>query len=247
LERGNAQGDVISPFLFIIGYQILLFKLELNLQIKVVLSRTGNRFDQGEVAHAEPQVMDPDPKAFAMADDCTLLVKLERRNLETILQVLRDFETLSGLGCNVEKTALMQVGNMEPIGQDIVNLGLNIETEVTLLGAKLKNTGCSYEGNVNVITEKVRKQVNFWKRFCLSLPGRVSVAKTFLYSQINYLGCFLPIQQDELNTLSKEIENFVRGSLKISKKKLFERIERGGVGIFDLAVFLEAQCCTWFK
>jgi hypothetical protein len=30
LLRGNAQGDVISPFLFNIGYQILLLKLELD-------------------------------------------------------------------------------------------------------------------------------------------------------------------------------------------------------------------------
>jgi predicted nucleotide-binding protein (sugar kinase/HSP70/actin superfamily) len=28
LGRGNAQGDVVSPFLFNIGYQILLLKLE---------------------------------------------------------------------------------------------------------------------------------------------------------------------------------------------------------------------------
>jgi hypothetical protein len=34
LERGNAQGDVISPFLFNICYQIVLLKLELDLQIK---------------------------------------------------------------------------------------------------------------------------------------------------------------------------------------------------------------------
>ncbi len=32
LERGNAQGDTISPFLFNLGYQILLFKLEFDLQ-----------------------------------------------------------------------------------------------------------------------------------------------------------------------------------------------------------------------
>jgi hypothetical protein len=30
LERGNAQGDVISPFIFNICYQILILKLELD-------------------------------------------------------------------------------------------------------------------------------------------------------------------------------------------------------------------------
>jgi hypothetical protein len=33
LERGNAQGDVISPFIFNICYQLLILKLELDLQI----------------------------------------------------------------------------------------------------------------------------------------------------------------------------------------------------------------------
>jgi hypothetical protein len=34
LRRGNAQGDTISPFLFNICYQLLLLKLEYDLQIK---------------------------------------------------------------------------------------------------------------------------------------------------------------------------------------------------------------------
>jgi len=33
LERGNAQGDTISPFLFLLAFQILIFKIELNVQI----------------------------------------------------------------------------------------------------------------------------------------------------------------------------------------------------------------------
>jgi hypothetical protein len=33
LERGNAQGDTASPYIFNIGFQILLFKLTLSLQI----------------------------------------------------------------------------------------------------------------------------------------------------------------------------------------------------------------------
>jgi hypothetical protein len=39
LERGNAQGDTISPFLFNLGYQILLFKLEFDLQIAGLTER----------------------------------------------------------------------------------------------------------------------------------------------------------------------------------------------------------------
>ena len=43
LERGNAQGDTISPFLFNLGYQILLFKLDLSLQIEGILSEFAER------------------------------------------------------------------------------------------------------------------------------------------------------------------------------------------------------------
>ena len=32
----------------------------------------------------------------------------------------------------------------------------------------------------------------FWERFNLSLPGRLTIMKTSLISQLNYVGCFLP-------------------------------------------------------
>jgi hypothetical protein len=37
LERGNAQGDTISPYIFNIGFQILLFKLNFDLQIEGII------------------------------------------------------------------------------------------------------------------------------------------------------------------------------------------------------------------
>jgi hypothetical protein len=40
----------------------------------------------------------------------------------------------------------------------------------------------------NEIEEKVQKQVNIWARFNLSLSGRINIAKTMMYSQLNYAG-----------------------------------------------------------
>ena len=44
-----------------------------------------------------------DPKVMAMADDCTILLKLEYEGLRFVIQMLQKFEKISGLGCNVEK------------------------------------------------------------------------------------------------------------------------------------------------
>jgi len=277
LERGNAQGDTISPFLFNLGYQILLFKLELSFQIEgtraevaaeanaaVVASRTAARAAAGDAPAAAPAVaaapaatpaavfgrdalVSTDPKVAAMADDCTLLVMLEFENLRTIISFLNQFENISGLGCNIEKTALMPVGNIEPVPQNIVDLGLQIVNEITLLGSVIKNTGNCFEDNGPKIVEKIRKQVNFWVRFNLSLPGRICVAKTFMYSQINYLGCFLPLGTNVTNTLSKDIEKFVKGKLKIGTQKFYDTVKNGGLGLFKVTEFLASQCCAWVR
>ena len=118
---------------------------------------------------------------------------------------------------------------------------------MTLLGTQIKNRGLCFDSNIDTIGEKVRRQINFWNRFNLSLPGRISVAKTFLYSQINYLGCFMPFPLNSLNGISALIEGFVKGKLKIARNRLYQHLSEGGVGIFNLTDFLGAQCCSWVK
>ncbi len=100
---------------------------------------------------------------------------------------------------------------------------------------------------MNDIEDKIRNQIRFWGRFDLSLPGRVSIAKTFLYSQINYLGCFLPIIDEKINTFETLIEDYVRGPLNISKERMTLTREEGGVGLFKISVYLAGQICTWAK
>jgi hypothetical protein len=100
LERGNAQGDTTFPYIFNIGYQILLFKLNFDLQIAGLIEPPEVPPDiqpPGQQVRSNPR------KAYAFADDATLAIKMEYNTLVRVKKILEDFGKLSGLECNVEK------------------------------------------------------------------------------------------------------------------------------------------------
>ena len=78
------------------------------------------------------------------------------------------------------------------------------------------------------IADKIKKEANWWNRFNLSLPGRINIAKAMLYSQVNYLGSFLPFTKEQIQEFSNPIENFINGNLWISKRILYTSIKNGG-------------------
>ena len=241
LERGNAQGDTISPFLFILCYQILLFKLEYDLQIIGIIE------EPALPAHLTPvpaQVSIQRGRVYAYADDGNIIVQMDLRSLSRIKRILADFGSISGLLCNVEKTCLMQIGSDQQIPGEIVDLGFNIVDSMTILGMQI---GGEPEQNFLNVWKKVNNQVLFWTRFNLSLPGRICIAKSMMYSQINYLGCFLTFTARQTQQLSLAIEDFVKGNLNISRKRLLLTPAEGGLGLFNLTNFLDAQRCSWVK
>ena len=163
---------------------------------------------------------------------------MDLASLTRIKDILEDFGNISGLVCNVEKTCLMQIGSDLPIQREIIDLGYNI---LTILGMQC---GGDPDQNFHNIRGKVNSQVLIWSRFNLSLPGRICIAKSMMYSQINYLGCILPLAAMEIQTLSIMIENFVKGNLNISRKRLLLSCKEGGLGLFKLRDFLDAQRCA---
>jgi hypothetical protein len=68
-----------------------------------------------------------------------------------------------------------------------------------------------------------------------------------IYSQINYLGCFLHLPERVIKSYSSIIEKYVSGKLNIAKSRLTKSIEMGGLGLFDLTTFLDAQRVAWVK
>jgi hypothetical protein len=156
---GNEQGDTISPFLFNLGYQMLLFKLEYDLQIAGLTERVELGPDFLPLPFNVSQVP---PRVYAMADDATMLIKMEKDTLVRIRKILADFEHLSGLSCNVEKTTLMQFGSNEPVPENIKSIGFDVKSDLTLLGLKIQNNCSAYSVSKDHIEEKIITQINFW-------------------------------------------------------------------------------------
>jgi hypothetical protein len=79
----------------------------------------------------------------------------------------------------------------------------------------------------------------------LSLPGRVTIAKTYLLSQLNYFGCIFSPTDEQLMSIQDAINSYIKKGLSISNERLYLRPESGGVGFFDIKNFLSAQKCSW--
>ncbi len=130
LETGTAQGDVISAFTFILGYQILLFKINYDLQIDSLVEPPDIQPCNYPHLPAHPlnqQVITTPQKVFALADDATVLTMMNFESLRRLFDILTDFALISGLTCNKDKTILMPIGQRIPIDERIVDMGLEIK------------------------------------------------------------------------------------------------------------------------
>ena len=124
-------------------------------------------------------------------------------------------------------------------------LGFTVSNSFKLLGltinSSLNNNGEIYEEILN----KIRSLILFWERFRLSLPGRLTIMKTYLISQLNYIGSFLPAPDDKLQAIQNCINNYVKKNIRISEDRIYLPAKLGGLGIFKVKTFLQAQHCSW--
>jgi hypothetical protein len=248
LDRGNAQGDVISPYIFNICYQILLLKIELSLQIKKLdLPEPAIPELTGELTGAERGVSYMSQKVFAFADDCNVITTYDNENLDNLINILAVFGEISGLECNIQKTNILIIGNEDNPPVPVPVHAFSVTIELTILGFTVRNMVDNFRHNAEKILDKIKKQIRIWTRYRLSLPGRIEITKSFLYSQLNYMGCVIPVPDDILQKIETEIYQFASGNLRLSKSRVFDTIENGGLGLFNIKHFLVAQTCCWIK
>jgi Reverse transcriptase (RNA-dependent DNA polymerase) len=200
LKCGRPQGENLSPIQYNIGNQILLIKIELNPLIKSLVPHFigpapafrlyQNSLDCNKVFLKES--CRETNKAEGFADDATVLTLAEKDSVLAVQNTLSDFSLISGLKCNFNKSFITIVGPR--INLDWITECCSVEAnKFKLLGFEFSNTNlmADLDKNFDKCYDKINDTVRFWSRFGLSLPARISIAKTFMIQQVNHLGCIV--------------------------------------------------------
>jgi hypothetical protein len=190
LGCGRVQGNTSSPIEYNSAQQILLFKIELSPEIKSVFEQHfiarpfGNApmpctalsqlaEDEGNDKIKNECSLETS-KSDGFADDNTTGTLFEFESLAFLKRVLEDFGQISGLKCNAEKSSIMQVGRREPIPDDIAGLGFRFEESIHILGMGINHDLSNLDSNFTRVNNNLKKGVEHWTRFNLSLQGRIS-------------------------------------------------------------------------
>jgi hypothetical protein len=245
LGSGRAQGDNLSPNTFNFGNQILIFKIELDPRIKPIPRNIRQIIVSNDVFMQESNR--ETSKNESLADDNSTLMLIDDEGLDCIKDSLDRFASISGLECNYDKTMLMPFLDDWDDNTNLIlqNSGFKIVDSVELLGIKISKRLDSANENFERSKQKIISKISFWDRFRLSLSGRIAIAKTFMVPQINYFGCIMKPDQHILTEIQNLIDNFVSKGLRISKTRMYLQPALGGIGMFNLAEFLDAQRFSW--
>jgi hypothetical protein len=146
LQIGNTQGNGPSPLQFNICEQILFFKIELDPGLRSIFEPGANL---PAILHRQPvPVFDNTirdlfryeknkccDKLEGFADDGTVMAKATPEAFLTIRSILDDFENLSGLRCNINKSAVLPIGyDNGEIPAFFHNAGFPVTDKLTILG-----------------------------------------------------------------------------------------------------------------
>jgi hypothetical protein len=250
LKRGTAQGDSPSPFLYNLAAQILIWKIELDPEIKGIYPDRNRNQQIGEIDHSffAYEGNGETNKNESFADDANNFILLEYSTIARLKTVLENFRALSGLECNVDKSYIMRIGNLDgELDPNILNLGFPVTNEITVLGFTLQNNGNMIAKNYEKVREKIHNIIRFWERFNLTLPGKITIYKTLLLPQINYIATILTPTTEIFNELEESMIKFVTKGLNIGKGRLYTDPREGGIGLFNLEQFVTALQCGWIR
>ena len=214
-SRGLRQGDPLSPYLFVLGMEVL----------SALLRRA---VDGGFISGCRIRGrggMEINVSHLLFADDTIIFCEARQDHLTYLSWILVWFEAASGLKINLAKSEVIPVGEVEDIDELAVELGCKVGAFPSVylglpLGAKHK-TMAMWDG----VEARMRRRLARWKRQYLSKGGRITLIESTLAS--------MPIYQLSLFRMPKLVA------------KRLEKLQRGGECCFCLGYYVYSLYALW--
>lgn len=233
LQQGVPQGDILSPLIFNIVVEMLLLKVGFSDSLEGVFFPIG------------------ESRVEAYADDTTIGIERNESNLRALIKIINDFQRLSGLAANLDKTHVIPVGPIDdPSIELCTDLKLHWTSSFCLLGFTIDNKLENLHINAEKKLLKVQSLIVTWERRNLTTSGRVHIAKSLLLSQLVYCMQVLDLNENFLERTQDILFRYIKGKTKrnwLSKDLITTAKSKGGLGFFNITDFYYAQKCTTLR
>ena len=234
IQRGCRQGDPISAYLFLLGVVILSIMIISNPDIVGII------------------IGEKEFKLVQFADDTTLMLDGTLHSLQSALNTLEIFGSLSSLRMNKDKTKLIWIGRKKLVKEKL-NISENLswgETQFSLLGLEFSTSLEKIPSlNYTKAMTKMKLEIDKWKKRLLTPFGKITVIKTNILSKCIHLLTSIESSETFLKDIHKSIFNFLWDDKpdKIKRSCLMGDYTSGGMKMIDIYNFERALKVSWIK
>ena len=241
-SRGLRQGDPLSPYLFVIGMEVLSGLLKRAVEGNFISGyKVGDR-DGGELVISH----------LLYADDTIIFCEANSEQLMCLRWTLMWFEAFSGLKINLNKSVIIPLGRVDNVELLAAELGCGVGSlPTTYLGLPL---GAPHRavGIWDSMEERFRKRLSSWKRQYISKGGRLTLIRSSLSSLPIYFLSLFRIPKSVCSRLEKIQRDFLWGGGNLERKlhlvnwkTVCQEKSRGGLGVRGLSLMNQALLCKW--
>ena len=235
INRGVRQGCPLSSSLFIICIEILSNYIQKENSIKGII------------------INNVEIKQTLFADDATFMTDGSEQSFEKLVNVVSNFECVSGLKLNTNKTNILRIGSLKCTN---IKYSQNKPFKWTSESAQTLGMIFSNDKEQNLKLNLMPKIDNFnnclkqWQHRKLTLLGKVTVLKTFAIPKLIYPLTVLP------NPSKQIIQNITTQMFKFLWSNKPDKIKRdiivldytlGGIRMTNLNYFINALKGCWIK